>query len=82
MLVTPINALIAYAILLLTRNEEYSDYRYIQNEYNWTTSFLSLIFFALFEAVIMADFTVLILVTFASLYISSFTMKFWLTQLW
>ena len=69
-------------ISFFVRNEVYSIYQLISNDYHWTTSILSFIIFLLAEIIIVMDIEVNCIFNFPALYMSLVGMRFWLQRIW
>ena len=69
-------------ISVLVRNEVFSIYRLISNDYHWTTSSLSFLAVVLAEVMIFLDLEVHCIFNFSTLYISLVGMRFWLQRIW
>ena len=69
-------------ISVLVRNEVFSIYQLISNDYHWTTSILSFLIFALFEIMTFLDLELQCIFSLSALYTSLIGMRFWLQRIW
>ena len=75
-------AFMLITVTISTRNENYSTYQLVRNDFHWTTSFLAFGLFALFEAFLTYDLMANTFLNHFPLYFCCFTMRYWLQQIW
>jgi len=67
---------------ILTRNEPYSPYQLIQNNFHWSASSTGLVGFILVELTLHIELVLNFLFNAVSLYTAFFSLNFWLRKIW
>ena len=70
------------ATMVLNRNEPYSIYICIRNDYNWFTSLFVFVLFLCFAMIESWDLGCNVLLIYNIIYFSCFSMQFWLQKIW
>ena len=69
-------------VSFLLRNEVYSIYQLIRNDYHWTTSVLSFLVYSFAEVILAVDLGVQFILNSYTVYMSCLVMIFWLKKIW